>query len=98
MTKTTPKPLNLRPAEVAPTLDYRMANDAAALICPNCGDQHLHPSAPREVEPSRWDNRTIIVPFDCEACDAALVLEIGAHKGNTFLSWRVGIKPFPEPL
>jgi len=33
MTKTPPKPLNLRPAEVAPTLDYRMTNDAALLIC-----------------------------------------------------------------
>lgn len=98
MTKTSPKPRNLRPAEVAPPLDYRVSDDAALLICPKRGDQHLHPSAPREMEPSRWDNRTIIVPFDCEACDAALVLQIGAHKGNTFLSWRVAIKPFPEPL
>lgn len=89
-------PLNLEPVTAPLVLDRNLSNDASCLLCPNCGDEHLH-ACTGEIQligpdDSRWKGGHIGVPFRCESCNADLHLEVGQHKGNTFLRWRVGVR------
>lgn len=84
-------PLNMKPLEVVPTFDFDQNPDGALLKCPNCGNDNLHSGIPFQSDECQWNGGSLSIPFSCEHCRADLVLDIGQHKGYTYLSWRVGV-------
>lgn len=61
------------------------------LACPKCGELNLHQSAPVILPAENGYPRGggMVINFWCEHCDnaAPLRLQIGQHKGTTYVEW-----------
>lgn len=75
-----------------PAADRTHDYGAFALLCPYCGDEHVHPyvdgahgGAEEYSSPAGLRGPWLAVPCRCEACRARWDVVLGFHKGNTFL-------------